>query len=210
MDFDWPQGEVWHGYLNPHYRKCPKCDNGYTVAREYLNGIVHLLLIAGADSIKGSRHPWLDGVPHMRSEAPSPDMAELSAGLAGRKPDPFFGHDSIDRWIATKKIIEAAALDPETWGICTHCKGDAVDPETKEAYEAWQKFEPPTGEGYQLWETTSEGSPISPVFATLDDLCQWAAENATTFARCKATASEWRSMLDAGFVHHREGGNVFI
>ena len=33
--------------------------------------------------------------------------------------------------------------------------------------------EPPKGDGYQLWETTSEGSPASPVFETLDKLCEW-------------------------------------
>lgn len=33
----------------------------------------------------------------------------------------------------------------------------------------WEKTEPPTGEGWQLWETVSEGSPISPVFPTQDE-----------------------------------------
>ena len=32
---------------------------------------------------------------------------------------------------------------------------------------------PPKGEGFQLWETTTEGSPVSPVFETLDELCEW-------------------------------------
>lgn len=40
--------------------------------------------------------------------------------------------------------------------------------EESEEYESWQPTEPPAGEGYQLWETVSEGSPISPVFATKD------------------------------------------
>jgi len=56
-------------------------------------------------------------------------------------------------------------------------------------------FDPPEGEGYQLWETTSEGSPSSPVFKTLDELCEWCAENATTFASNKATKEQWRKML---------------
>lgn len=40
-----------------------------------------------------------------------------------------------------------------------------------------EMMEPPVGEGYQLWETTSEGSPISPVFTTLEELCDWYMEN---------------------------------
>lgn len=34
-------------------------------------------------------------------------------------------------------------------------------------------FEPPKGEGYQLWEDTSEGSPMSPVFETPEALADW-------------------------------------
>ena len=30
--------------------------------------------------------------------------------------------------------------------------------------------DPPNGDGYQLWETTSEGSPVSPVFESIDAL----------------------------------------
>ena len=36
-----------------------------------------------------------------------------------------------------------------------------------------QELEPPSGEGWQLWETVSEGSPVSPVFATPEELATW-------------------------------------
>lgn len=71
-------------------------------------------------------------------------------------------------------------------------------------------IKPPEGEGYQLWETTSEGSPSSPVFKTLDELCEWCEENATTFAHFKATKEEWKSMLGSDFVHHKQGNAIFI
>jgi hypothetical protein len=70
--------------------------------------------------------------------------------------------------------------------------------------------EPPEGEGYQLWETTSEGSPVSPVFKTLDELCEWCAENATTFADFKASKEQWLSMLSDDFVFHQQGNAIFI
>ena len=47
----------------------------------------------------------------------------------------------------------------------------------KLAYEQWERVEPPTGEGYQLWETVSEGSPISPVFSTPEALADWLTFN---------------------------------
>ena len=70
--------------------------------------------------------------------------------------------------------------------------------------------EPPMGEGYQLWETTSEGSPVSPVFESLDELCKWCEDNATTFGSFKASKEEWKQMLSDDFVHHKQGNIVFI
>lgn len=69
---------------------------------------------------------------------------------------------------------------------------------------------PPVGEGYQLWETTSEGSPVSPVFQTMDELCEWCEKYATVFGSYKASKEEWKEMLEKDFVHHREGSVIFI
>ena len=87
--------------------------------------------------------------------------------------------------------------------------GDSC-PDFDSVYSIQPNVEPPTGEGYQLWETTSEGSPTSPVFKTLDGLCEWCEGNATTFASFKATKERWKSMLDDGMVAHREGNVIFI
>jgi len=38
-------------------------------------------------------------------------------------------------------------------------------------------IEPPEGVGWQMWEDTSEGSPISPVFKTAEELAQWLEDN---------------------------------
>ncbi len=214
LDFDWPQGEGWEGYINPHYRKCPSthCIDGSTPARKWLAAITSLIMIAGEEAAKNGvvTHPYLWALSNMPDMLPTPDMAELSTGLAGRSPEGRVGHDSMDHWEAERKIIAAAGLDPDVWGICPVCKGEDVDPAIKEAYEAWEKVEPPTGEGYQLWETTSEGSPSSPVFATLDELCAWCETNATTFASHTATALEWKSMLSEGMVYYQEGNAIFL
>lgn len=96
---------------------------------------------------------------------------------------------------------------------CGRCEGKGAvwpSPEVKSQYENWTPTDPPVGEGYQLWEDCSEGSPVSPVLATLEELCAWAAENATTFANFRATTEEWRDMLDGGVVHARVGNDVFL
>lgn len=167
LDFDWELKKVWKGYSNPYYQKCPDCETGYTEDREKLSEYVRELMF----------HSGLD---------------EITGGLAGRPPRQPFGHDAIDDWAADKKIIEAAGLNPDKWGICKTCGGEAIDPKNKKKYEEWEYYEPPKGEGFQLWETTSEGSPESPVFETIDKLCEWCEKNATTFASSKTTKERWK------------------
>lgn len=77
-------------------------------------------------------------------------------------------------------------------------------------YADYTFLEPPTGEGYQLWETTSEGSPQSPVFPSLDELCAWCESNATTFGSATTSAPEWKRMLSEGMVYHQKGNAIFL
>lgn len=39
------------------------------------------------------------------------------------------------------------------------------------------RVEVPTGPGYQLWETITRGSPVSPVFSTPRGLARWIMRN---------------------------------
>lgn len=100
--------------------------------------------------------------------------------------------------------------------LCSTCNGHGSwwpSSEAKEQHDAWKPTEPPTGDGYQLWQDTGKGSPVSPVFATLDELCDYAADHCTVFADMKADAAEWRRMLDDGLVTAQledEEGNTLI
>lgn len=82
------------------------------------------------------------------------------------------GHDSINAGV----VIEARCKCEGVAETCSTCDGygtmEACPGQRAEA-EAWQPAEPPTGEGWQLWETVSEGSPVSPVFATAEELAHW-------------------------------------
>ena len=193
LDFDWPFHKVWEGYINPHHRECPDCDNGYTPAGRALQRLVHLLLIAGGCGLQADEavHPWLFEAGIERVSA---DMTRLSAGLAGRAPRHRFGHDDLDLYAACHKIVAAAGLS-RRWGICKTCKGTNVDPAVKKASDRWRPTEPPRGVGWQLWETTSEGSPVSPVFAGADDLASWCAANATLLGDFRAVKEHWMKMF---------------
>ncbi len=134
-----------------------------------------------------------------------PTAAEVNAwSLRG------FGHDASNAAIC----IEARCAREGVPYMCARCAGSGhVWPtsEIEQQYEDWRPTDPPTGDGYQLWENVSEGSPVSPVFASLDALCAWCEENASTFAHHRATKEKWRSMLEDDFVHAEdERGNIFL
>ncbi len=60
---------------------------------------------------------------------------------------------------------------------------------------------PPKGDGWQMWETTSEGSPISPVCETPEGLARWLADNgASSFGHDTATYEQWLGMITAGWA----------
>jgi hypothetical protein len=194
LDFDWPIDKVWQGFINPHYSKqhsCGECDGtGYTTARNRLIDLVSLLMLSGDDARRGKCHPYLREAPLYRTRGKTcgGDMAAFTGALVGRAPS-FLGHDTVDNWSAQEKILSAAGM-PENWGICTACDGEGNiwdSPEDKVAAEAWQRIEPPAGDGYQIWETVSEGSPISPVFATAEELARhmagtrWGADHGSSY-----------------------------
>ena len=96
------------------------------------------------------------------------------------------GHDSINRWVCVK--AECKRLG--TSETCAHCDGEGEiwpSAEAKQLYDDWKPTKPPAGDGYQIWETVSEGSPISPVFSTPEDLAKhmattrWGADKGTPY-----------------------------
>lgn len=61
-----------------------------------------------------------------------------------------------------------------------------------------QRHDPPTGDGWQIWETTTEGSPISAVCATPEELADWAADNhVSIFGEDTMEADEWLNFIQA-------------
>jgi len=118
-------------------------------------------------------------------------------------------HDGINANVCIEARCEREGV-PDTCPVCNGNGEHWTSPEAEAIAEAWEPQDPPKGDGYQLWETTSEGSPISPVFETLEALCDYAAEYCTTFGSFTATVDEWRQILDADFVHAKRGNAIFM
>jgi hypothetical protein len=101
---------------------------------------------------------------------------------------------------------------------CPICNGSGLlwfSEEIQKRAEEWyekERYDPPEGEGYQLWETTTEGSPVSPVFATIEELAEWCAGNATVFGNIQNTKEQWLASFrnEPNLITHREGSAVFI
>ena len=65
----------------------------------------------------------------------------------------------------------------EEWTDCEICEGEGEVEGVKcaacEGRGGKDGGDPPSGDWWQLWETTSEGSPVSPAFATPELLAVW-------------------------------------
>lgn len=224
LDFDWPQGETWQGYLRPdslHGEKCPDCKNGATDALEWVTKVAYI--IGGlADDIRDQErgrpmHPYLVPLREISYgygiDRPSEDFVEFATGLA---PDADGGFLGFDPHRMQSALIKAAGL-PDKWGWCPTCEGEASlesYPGQRDEADAWEPTDPPAGEGWQMWETTSEGSPMSPVFATPEELARWLADTgASVFGSNTLDYAGWMRQItgeDFGYVSPDMPGAIFI
>jgi len=88
--------------------------------------------------------------------------------------------------------------------ICPLCDGDRNRQDCPmfcddDGYiDLW--LEPPKGEGWQMWENVSEGSPISPVVKTKEELARWLSENTRADdVNYGATYEQWLKMIEMGY-----------
>jgi hypothetical protein len=82
--------------------------------------------------------------------------------------------------------------------LCPHCKGDGrvwESPEYEKLYDEWEPTPPPEGPAYQIWETVSEGSPVSPPFLEPRDLAKWMVENDDSIT-ADTTEDQWVTFIE--------------
>jgi hypothetical protein len=204
VDFDWPLDKEWDGYVNPYYKPCPEqnntCFNGYTAAGGWLDCICDLIALLYEQALNKPRvgctypHPFLEDQPHRVTNSdgmtipPSSDLITLLEAFTKTK--------CVSAYSLASALIKAAGVK-EDWGTCPICNGDNIDPTYKESYEKWEQTDPPKGEGWQIWETVSHGSPVSPVFATKEELVEYLIEGGDIWDRRRGTGGYSRKQAEA-------------
>lgn len=149
------------------------------LANHFNNGWSHHLSQVDVDVlVKAGRlydftHQWVKGEGWKPKDVPvHPTAAQVNEwSLHG------MGHDSSNAWLVINARCERYGM-PTVCATCDGHGGLEAYPGQREEAEAWEREEPPTGEGWQLWQTVSEGGPISPVFETPEELARWMASPA--------------------------------
>lgn len=65
--------------------------------------------------------------------------------------------------------------------------------------DAWRETAPPSGDGWQLWEDVSEGSPVSPVFPDRESFVDWLSKDYRNVLGSQLSRSEAEALVDAGW-----------
>lgn len=110
-------------------------------------------------------------------------------GWVPRAEGPFTA-DEVNRWSLTGQgflmgnyqweLITVRCKRAGVTALCPHCGGKGehwVSARVRARFQKYKPVQPPAGPGYQLWETVTEGSPISPVFAQPEQLAHWLQAN---------------------------------
>lgn len=172
LDFNWPTGKVWKGYILPEHLRmsdCRACDGGWSPTASWLNDSFYS---------RDGRVGWHDKITQAEADLlvqegriKGPATAEE---INARQRDGWIldRHDGVNKYILVKHRCELLGVSE----VCDVCKGEGSTeayPGQRQEAEDWEPEEPPAGEGWQLWETVSEGSPLSPVFATREEMVDW-------------------------------------
>jgi hypothetical protein len=198
-DFDWPLHKVWEGFQNPFYeyqKKCPFCDgSGLNPAtkqisddwyafddrsKQWSHNITQdeVQALIDHDRLIDFTHTWSRETGWQEKNPPYIPTAEEVNAWSRRG----MGHDSLNCCIC----VEARAKRLGVYGLCEHCHGSGelwLTPEYEQKHEDWEPTQPPKGDYYQIWETVSEGSPVSPAFETPEDLAHWMVSHDTSVTK---------------------------
>ena len=218
ISFNWPLNKIWQGYINPYYKDqkdCPFCNgSGYNKAtkrisdewysfedrsKQWCHNITQdeVQALVDKNRLMNFTHTFISGKGWIKKDpAYIPTAEEVNEWSKTR-----LGHDAINQWIC----VEARAKRLGVYGNCEYCNGEGViwlNPVSKDNYNNWKSEEPPEGNAYQLWETTSEGSPCTPPFNTPEELAQYCVDSrVSSFASNTENYDTWLSFIrDKGFA----------
>lgn len=199
LDFEWPiNSMIWKGYHNPYQPlDCKACDQtGYSPSWHELS-----------DDWYGFKRPnkrWCNNITQDEVDAlraagrlSAFTGPVVSAAEVNKWSREGVGHDAINRMICVEQRANRLGLGEKH---CRWCGGQGdiwPSPEFEGLLTEWQRTDPPDGPGYQLWSTTSEGHPMSPVFEMPQELARWLADNgASSMGSSTATYWEWLAFIN--------------
>lgn len=224
LDFSWPMKTLWIGYVNPYKSvECPYCKHGYSEKAQKIREEVYRTDYDDEYLPNPYRSGWrynpkekihnltqdeVDYIMSTYSEESRKLMMESTVKPKFPEADKFtpeivsyidlvtpLFQPNID-WLLIKYYSEKEGWDP----CCPHCRGEGrlfLNDEIKRLHEEFTWVEPPTGEGYQMWEDTSEGSPITPVFRTAEELAEYCErEGVSWFGSSTASKEDWLRVIN--------------
>ena len=106
--------------------------------------------------------------------------------------------------ICTEEVRYCVGKDKTDDEVCDACRHAArlVGREISSSCNCpnW-KIDPPKGDGWQMWEDVSEGSPISPVCESAEALAKWLADNGSSASgSMTATYDQWLNTIKRGWA----------
>lgn len=150
--------------------------------------------LVAADRLVSLTHTWENNT-WVRRDGYHPTADEVNH-WAGQG----MGHDGINMAI----LVRTRAIRLGVYGSCEHCGGESYlfrDEEHRAAYEGWTKTPVPVGEWWQVWENVTDGSPVTPAFATAEELADHLMEHGDAWSDGKRwSAQAVRSLFGDGFA----------
>jgi len=212
LDFNWPMSKVWEGYVYPPdgTSPCVTCHRtGYSRMGMALDSLTNEVTFLPNDSSKltSSERTFM----YALEKAVDPEQFASAQKHYGPDYLPYVyggGRSQCTNartlvYDLMKHLSSSLGLSMEETFLCSVCKGSGnqiVDKDQHEKAEQWTRTEPPAGEGWQVWETVSEGSPITPVFATSEALVDHLCTKGTHWKRPLPTREAAEAFVKSGWV----------
>lgn len=191
LDFDYPLNVVWEGFKNPFPgpNPCYTCNetgynyttlkvfNDYGDTQGYGFRWYYRYDSDGRKLVEkypGACRRWMDRITQEEFD----EYLKIEGNRYEDKKITLEEANRVCRWDSwdQRRLVEIRAKRLGVFGLCKYCDGQGsfwLTSLDKDNFENWQPYDPPHGPGWQVWETVSEGSPISPVFPTAEELIQY-------------------------------------
>ena len=107
----------------------------------------------------------------------------------------------IQEWLKNQQLWSEGKhpdqQDNDTKGIARYTDWHGAIPSPDDYMPYWP---PEVATHFCMYETTSEGTPVSPAFATQEELARWLTDNnISTFGRMTTTYDKWLAMIKLGY-----------